>query len=195
MAGGKSSRLGKDKALLTVGGETLLARALRALGEVTADQIVVGPPERRQQSGGASVYPDEFPESGPLGGIYTAIRAARYDLTLVVACDMPLLEPALLGFLLTLADGYDVVLPRPGGRGEPLHAVYRRTCEDPIRRQLDSGDYKVSRLVDKVRVRAVDDDELRAYDPKLRSFRNVNTPEDWAEAQALLTLRSPHPHT
>jgi molybdenum cofactor guanylyltransferase len=185
MAGGKSSRLGRDKALLSIGGETLLERALRTLEEATQEQIVIGPSDRREQSKGAGVYPDLFPSSGPLGGIYTALRSASHPLVLVVACDMPFLNPALLRYLLSLADGFDVVLPKPDGRGEQLHAVYRTNCEDAIERQLQSGNFKIDRFFDQVRVRAVDAEELRQYDPELASFRNVNTPEDWAEAQAL----------
>jgi len=188
MAGGKSRRLGTDKALLAVNGETLLARALRNLAAVTTEQLVVGPPERRQHAGAARVYADAYPECGPLGGIYTALQAASHELVVIVACDMPFLSAPLLGHLLTLSEGYDIVLPRPGGRGEQLHAVYRRTCDEPIRSQLASGEYKIDRFFDKVRVRIVDEEELRRYDGSLLSFRNVNTSEDWAEAQALLEV-------
>ncbi len=189
MAGGRSSRLGRDKALLTIDGETLLARAVRALRAVTAEQIVIGPPERAEQSGVRAVQ-DEYPGVGPLGGIFTALRAAVQDRVLVVACDMPFLNPGLLEHLLNLAPARDVVLPRPEGGGEQLHAVYRRTCIEPIRRQLDRGDYKIDRFFEGVDVRYVDEEELRRYDPDLRSFRNVNTAEDWEEAQRLLSLES-----
>lgn len=187
MAGGKSRRFGRDKALLVIQGETLLARALRMLRQATAEQFILGPPERSAQAPGTLVLPDEVANSGPLGGIYTALRAAAHDRLLVVACDMPFLNVALLQFLLSLAEDADVVLPRIGGRSEQLHAVYRRTCIAPIAEQLESGDFKIDRFFDRVRVRTVDEDELRSYDPDLRSFRNVNTPEDWAEAQTLLS--------
>jgi molybdopterin-guanine dinucleotide biosynthesis protein A len=187
MAGGRSSRLGRDKALLTINGETLLVRAVRTLHSVTAEQIVVGPPDRATQAGGVRAVPDEYPGSGPLGGIYSALRAASHEYLLVVACDMPFLNPALLAHLLTLAPAHDVVLPRLQGRGEQLHAVYRRTCLDPIRRQIERGDYKIDRFFAEVDVRDVDEDELRRYDPDLHSLRNVNTADDWAEAQRLLS--------
>lgn len=186
MAGGKSRRLGRDKALLAINGETLLQRALRILSEVTSQQLVIGPPERRAQAGTAQVFPDEYPESGPLGGIYTALRAADYARVLVVACDMPFLNAGLLRYLRDQCEGYDVVLPRVGGRGEQLHAVYTKACLEPIRRQLDSGDFKIDRFFGEVRVRTVDEDELHRFDPELRSFRNINTAEDWAQAEALL---------
>jgi molybdopterin-guanine dinucleotide biosynthesis protein A len=187
MAGGQSRRLGRDKALLEINGETLLARALRIVGEVTAERFIIGPAERREQAPGVRVLADELPGSGPLGGIYTALRAASHDLVLVVACDMPFLNPGLLRYLLSLAPGCDVVLPRVDGRGEQLHAVYARSCIEPIAAQLRSGDFKIDRFFARVRVRAVEEDELRRHDPDLRSFRNVNTPEDWAAAQALLS--------
>jgi molybdopterin-guanine dinucleotide biosynthesis protein A len=187
MAGGRSSRLGRDKALLAIDGETLLLRTLRTLRVVTSEQIVVGPPERAAQAGGARVVPDAYPGVGPLGGIYTALRATAGEYVLVVACDMPFLNPVLLEHLLRLAPGHDIVLPRTGGRGEQLHAVYRRTCLDPIQQQLAAGDYKIDRFFAGMAVRYVDEDELRQLDPDLRSFWNVNTPEDWAEAQRLLS--------
>jgi molybdenum cofactor guanylyltransferase len=187
MAGGKSRRFGQDKALLTIHGETLLARALRILAEVTRERLIIGPPERAAQAGGAPVIPDEFPETGPLGGIYTALHAAANDWLVVVACDMPFLNPDLLRYLLSLAPDSDVVLPAPEGHGEQLHAVYRRSCLDAIRRQIESGDYKIDRFFAQVSVRLVGRDELRSVDPDLRSFRNVNTPEEWAEAQSLLS--------
>lgn len=186
MAGGKSQRLGRDKALLIVDGETLLSRALRIVGKVTSEQLVVGPPERAAQVQSVRVVSDELPGSGPLGGIYTALRAASRDRLLVVACDMPFLNPALLRYLLSLAEGYDVVLPFIEGRGEQLHAVYAQSCIEAVSQQLESGDFKIDRFFSRVRVRRVEESELRRHDPELRSFWNVNTPEDWERAQSSL---------
>jgi molybdopterin-guanine dinucleotide biosynthesis protein A len=186
MAGGKSRRFGRDKALLTINGETLLARTLQTLGRVTSDLLVVGPPQRQHEAGAARVVPDEYPDSGPLGGIYTALRASALEHVLVVACDMPLLNVDLLRYLLTIKDGWDVVLPRVDGHGEQLHAVYATACLDPMQRRLDSGEYKIDRLFADVRVRTVEEDELRRHDPELQSFWNINTPADWERAQALL---------
>lgn len=186
LAGGQSRRFGQDKALLRLGGETLLARALRILSQVTDEQVVIGPPWRAEQTGGARVVQDVAIGAGPLAGIAAALRAARHDTVLAVACDMPFLNPLLLAYLLSLAPGYDVVLPRLAGRGEQLHAVYSRACLAPIERQLGAGDFKVGRFFERVRVRDVSEDELRRFDSDLRSFRNVNTPEDWRDAQELL---------
>jgi molybdopterin-guanine dinucleotide biosynthesis protein A len=187
MAGGKSRRFGRDKALLTIGGETLLQRSLRVLAEVTAEQLVIGPPERAEQAVPVPVFADAYPETGPLGGIYTALRQAAHDPVLVVACDMPFLNAGLLRYLLESSRGYDVVLPRVGGRGQQLHAVYAASCLGPIQRQIERGDFKIDRFFGDVRVRSVEEDELRRFDPDLRSFRNVNTEADWMEVQALLS--------
>jgi molybdopterin-guanine dinucleotide biosynthesis protein A len=186
MAGGKSRRFGQDKAQLSLNGETLLARTLQTLSRVTDDLVVVGPPERRQEAGLARVVSDEYPDSGPLGGIYTALRASSAAAVLVVACDMPFLSEDLLRHLLTLREDFDVVLPRVDGHGEQLHAIYAAACCEPMKRHLDAGDYKIDRVFAEVRVRTVAEDELRRYDPGLRSFWNVNTPEDWERAQTLL---------
>jgi molybdenum cofactor guanylyltransferase len=187
MAGGKSRRFGRDKALLEISGETLLRRALRQLSALTAEQLVIGPPERREQAGSARVIQDEFPDVGPLGGIYTALHSATYESVLVVACDMPFLSAELLNYLIGLAPEADVVLPVIDGRGEQLHAVYRRTCLGAIREQLDKGDYKIDRFFDRMRLRTVTEDELRRFDPDLQSLWNVNTAQDWAEAQSRLS--------
>jgi len=186
MAGGKSRRFGQDKALLRLGGETLLARSLRILGSLTAVQLVIGPPERGPESGPATVVSDAFPDSGPLGGIYTALRASTCPHVLVVACDMPFLNVDLLRYLLTLMDEADIVLPRIDSHGEQLHAIYASSCLDPMKRRLESADYKIDRVFGDVRVRTVEEDELRLYDPELRSFWNVNTPADWECAQDLV---------
>lgn len=186
MAGGQSRRLGRDKALLEINGETLLARTLHVLLHVTAAQLIVGPPERAGLVAGIPVIPDEWPGSGPLGGIYSALRASEFAHVLVVACDMPFLNLKLLRYLLSIAGDYDVILPEIDGRGEQLHAIYARSCLEPIADQLRTRDFKIDRFFARVRVRRVSESELRALDPDLRSFWNVNTEEDWAEARAIL---------
>lgn len=179
MAGGKSSRLGRDKALLTVNGETLLQRTVATVRRVTDEVLVLGPPERAAQVSGVEVVQDLVPGIGPLGGIYTALRARPGGAVLVVAVDMPLLNAALLRHLVELSDEADVVLPVVEGRGQQLHAVYGPACLPHVERQIASGDYKIDRFFGGVRVRRVEEDELRGFDPRLDSFRNVNTPELW----------------
>lgn len=187
LAGGRSTRLGRDKALLEIAGETLLARAVRTLAGVCGEVLVVAGPERQDVVPGVRVLPDERPGVGPLGGIATALRALRGERLLAVATDMPLLAPALLRLLIDASPGYDVAIPRVGGRTQQLCAVYARSCLPYIDAQLDQGDFKIDRFFAAVKVRIIEEDALRPHDPDLRSFRNINREDDWQDVQRILT--------
>jgi molybdenum cofactor guanylyltransferase len=191
LAGGQSRRLGSDKSLLPLGGEPLLARTLRRLAPLSDDQVVVtNYPERYEPLGlGARLVRDLRPGVGSLMGIYSGLRVARHPLSLAVACDMPFLNVALLRYMLGLAPGYDVVIPRIEGLLEPLHAVYSQACLGPMERVLEAGRRQIIAFFGEVRVRYVEDDEIDRFDPQRLSFVNVNTPEDWAEVQALIEAR------
>jgi molybdopterin-guanine dinucleotide biosynthesis protein A len=126
--------------------------------------------------------PDAYPGAASLGGIYSAIAAARHQRVLVVGCDMPFLSTRLLAYLVALSREHDVVAPRIDGYPEPLHAVYSRACLDAIRPRVEAGRLKIIAFYEDVRVRYVDEPELRTIDPDLCSFRNVNTPELVREA-------------
>ncbi|MBI4497370.1 MAG: molybdenum cofactor guanylyltransferase [Chloroflexi bacterium] len=189
LAGGRSRRMGQDKALLRLAGRTLLERALDTLRSVAQEVLVIGPPERAALAGGARLVPDAFPGTGPLGAIATALQAIQSDRAVLVACDMPFLSAPLLRYLVACSEGYDVTLPRTAAHTEQLHAVYHRACLPAILEQLAAGDLKIDRFFAKVRVRYVDETELRAIDPDLRSLWNLNTPEDWANARRILADR------
>lgn len=183
MAGGRSTRMGRDKALLEIDGEPLIARVVGRLAQITDDVLVVtNEPEKYAVAHErVRVVPDlGGPGKGPLGGIAAAISAAREEAVVVVATDMPFLSVPLLRYLAGLADEADVVVPIiEAGRPETLHAVYGRACLGPIERQLASGRYKITGFFPEMRVREVGVEELRRYDPELHSFMNANTPEEW----------------
>jgi molybdopterin-guanine dinucleotide biosynthesis protein A len=191
LAGGQSRRLGRDKSLLPVGGEPLLARTVQRLAPLSDDLVVVTNHGEQYKPLDLPVrlVPDERPGVGSLMGIYSGLRAARHPLALAVACDMPFLNVPLLRYLLSLAAGYDVVIPRLEGLLEPLHAVYRETCLGPMEGLLEAGRRQIIAFSGQVRVRHVDEDEIDRFDRQRLSFVNVNTPEDWAEVQALLENR------
>ncbi len=184
LAGGKSSRLGQDKALLRLtGGVTLVEATVERLRPLVDEVLVVASDGGRLGQLPARVVADVFPDGGALGGIYSGLAAARHEYALVVACDMPFLNPDLLRYLLELPRDYDALLPRlAGGLLEPLHAAYARACCEPIRARLAAGRYRVVGFLDAVRVRYVEEPELRLLDPELRSFYNVNTPEELEKA-------------
>lgn len=187
LAGGKSTRLGQDKALLQMdGGLPLVALVVERLRPLVGDVVVVADDGARLGRLPARIVPDVFPGAGPLGGIYSGLAASERERALVVACDMPFLCPRLLSYLLGVSGGYDVVLPRwADGHLEPLHAVYSQTCREAFRRQLGARRFSAIGYLDQVRVRYVDEAEMRKVDRELRSFFNVNTPADLSRALAL----------
>ena len=135
------------------------------------------------------VVVDQYPGFGPLAGIHAGLSAANNDLALVVAADMPFVNVTLLQHMIGLARGYDGVVPyvqdphKTIGGLEPLHALYRRSCLPAIAKHLAANDRQAFCFFEEVRIRAVSFEEIRTYDPRLLSFFNVNTPEDWREAQ------------
>ena len=202
LAGGRSRRLGRDKAAEPFAGEPLLRRVIRraaagvsvnadadasAVGEV--DVVVVAADAARAAAlplaPGTRTVVDAFPGCGPLGGIYTGLGAARTEWSLVVACDLPFLSPPLLRYLAGLRHGVDIVAPIIDGRPEPTHALYSRRCRPAIAARLQAGQLKTADLFDDVRVRYVDETEMRRFDPELLSFFNINRPADLARALQL----------
>jgi molybdopterin-guanine dinucleotide biosynthesis protein A len=121
-----------------------------------------------------------------LVALASGLSAATSELCLVVGCDMPFLSQTLLRWLIELSPGFDVVMPVNEGFMDPMHAVYRREpVLAAVERALARGDKRLTSYLPDVRVREVGADELRARDPELRSFFNINTPEDLERARAL----------
>jgi molybdopterin-guanine dinucleotide biosynthesis protein A len=191
LAGGGSTRLGRDKAWEQAKGRPLLQWATDKLTPVTQEIVVVKAKGQElpaiEASGPLRVAEDILPGHGPLGGIYTGLQAASNELSIAVGCDMPLLCVPLLRELCLLAEGYDVVMPTRAGQPQPLHAVYRRSCVEAIGSELEAGRLKVISFLDAVRVRYVGEDEWSRYDPEGLSFLNVNTEEDLRRASRLLS--------
>ncbi len=185
LAGGKSRRMGRDKSRLALGGETLVARTSRVIGALSDDVLIVTNTPEDYSELGTRLVRDAIPGGGALSGIHAALLAARHALVLVVACDMPFLNPDLLRYLAGLAAGYDVVVPRWRGESEPLHAIYARSCLPAIEPLLEQGGGRIVELYARVRTRHVEPEEIACFDPEGLSFFNVNSPEDWARAQEL----------
>jgi molybdopterin-guanine dinucleotide biosynthesis protein A len=188
LAGGQSSRLGQDKSFLVLDGLPLIAAVVKKLSRLSDDLVVVtNDPERYELLGmPARLVPDERPGEGSLMGIYSGLKAARHPRALAVACDMPFLNLPLLRYMLPLAEGHDIVIPRIDGYLEPLHAIYGKACLPAMARLLAEGRRQIIAFFPSVRVRYVDTDEVDRFDPHRLSFVNVNTPGDWERAQQLL---------
>ncbi|HEX5167316.1 MAG TPA: molybdenum cofactor guanylyltransferase [Thermomicrobiales bacterium] len=194
LTGGASRRMGSDKALLSVAGTTLLERAIRSVERVAGDIFIVGDRQPYRKFG-VPVVADAYPGSGPLGGIATALRQARYEHVLVVACDMPFLSVALLEAMANERRDYDVLVPVRGQQAdvqggmrtyETLHAIYRRVCLPHLKQRLAQSELKVADALAGLRVRELPERWLRQHDPELLSFVNANRPEEWAAARRRL---------
>jgi molybdopterin-guanine dinucleotide biosynthesis protein A len=174
------------KALLEVGGRPVVARVLDAVRPLGAEVVVVDNDESLAYLPGVRIVPDTETRAGALMALHSGLSAATSELCVVVACDMPFLNTALLAWLVDLSAGFDVVIPVNAGQMEPMHAVYRREpCLDAIGRALARGDKRMTSYLGEVRVREVADHKLRPLDPELRSFFNINTPEDLGQARFL----------
>ena len=186
LAGGNSSRMGRNKALMPLAGQRLVDRALAVLRSVLDELLMVTNSPDLYADLGVRMVPDLVTGKGALGGIHSAIHHAAESHCLVVACDMPFLNAGVLRYLVDQRAGYDVVVPNVNGRPQPLHAVYGKACLQPIARRLESDRLHVVGFFPDVRVREVRADELAVFDPEGLSFRNLNTPEEFAEAERRL---------
>jgi molybdopterin-guanine dinucleotide biosynthesis protein A len=186
-AGGQGTRLGGvKKALVEVGGQPLIARVLAAVRPLSQKVVIVDNDDSLADLPDVRIVPDVETRAGVLTALYSGLAAATTPLCLVVACDMPFLNAALLRWLIEQADGVDVVLPVVDGQMDPMHAVYRReACLAAIGRALARGEKRMIAYLADVRVREVGEAELGRFDPELRSLFNVNTPENLAQARAL----------
>ena len=182
LAGGKSTRMGTDKAFIRLDGLTLLARALAVARLVTADVRIVG--DAAKFGAFAPVVEDVFRECGPLGGIHAALRASAAELNLMLAVDLPFVSRGLIEYLITRARSSDaiVTVARAGGGWQPLCAIYRREFVDVAEKALLQGRYKIDTLFDMQRTQVIDEDELTGRGFSREMFRNLNTPEELAQA-------------
>jgi len=189
LAGGRGLRLGRDKVQETVGADNLLQRVLSQLTLFNRDIIVVTADKKSLPYFNgyqrARVVTDIYPGKGALGGIYTGLAESNSTYNLVVACDMPFLNQALLRYMVGLSAGFDLVVPRLGELVEPLHAVYARRCLAFIEKLLKQGSLEVRALFDLVKVRYVEAGEIDRFDPQHLSFFNVNTEADLEKARQI----------
>jgi molybdopterin-guanine dinucleotide biosynthesis protein A len=175
LAGGGSTRMGRDKALLPYRGVTLVDHMAQAVHAAAGSVALIGHPAR-YSSLGYPVYPDKFAGCGPLGGIYTALGVSNTDWNLIVACDMPGVTAEVLQDLLAAAEHSTrncVVAAGPTGQPEPLCAVYHRRCLPALARAIEEKRFKMKELV-----KELDSHTLPVH---ASALANVNTPTEWAE--------------
>lgn len=184
LAGGKSTRMGADKAFGVLDGRTLLARMLDLGRSLAANVWIVG--DSAKFAPFAPVVEDIFPGCGPLGGIHAALRSSQTDLNVILAVDVPFVSLALLQFLISRARSSPaslVTLAQANGRLQPLSAIYRRAFANIAGKALREGRNKIDALFQPESTQIITQDELEVAGFSSRIFRNLNTPEELGEAQ------------
>lgn len=188
LAGGKSSRIGsdKDKAILKLNGKRLIDIVISKLKHIVGDNIIiVGPPEKYPSY--EQVVSDLFNQRGLLVGLYSGLRASASRYNLVVGCDMPFLKVELLQYMRDMIDSNDIIIPRYAkSYVEPLCAIYSKDCLEVMKRNIEAGILSIRRIFPYLKVKYIEEKEIKRIDPELNSFFNINFKEDFNMAEELI---------
>jgi len=180
LAGGVSSRMGANKALLKIGNTPLIETIYRKLCRIFRDVIIITNTPGEYAFIPCRTAPDIFPDVGSIAGLHSGLVNSSTERIFVVACDMPLLNAELIRRLCAVDGEWDAVVPvNDAGYLEPLHAIYARSSLDGIQEALDQGNKSILLLFDRIRIRKVEWEEISGIEGAAESFRNVNTPEDF----------------
>jgi molybdopterin-guanine dinucleotide biosynthesis protein A len=193
LAGGESRRMGRQKALLPFGAETIIERLMAELSAAFGELIVVAAPrgalldDLAAITAGRDISLIRDPEAfaGPAPALVRGLGAARYATAFVCSCDLPLLQVELALALCAMIDGYEAVVPEIAAQSHPLCAAYRAKVGPAIAAIVADGEARLNAIVKQLVTRRATEAELRTVDPDLRSLLNVNTPADYARALAL----------
>lgn len=179
LAGGKSTRMGQDKAFLTLAGQTLLERTLARARAVAGEVRIVGDAAKFEKFG--TVVGDVYRDRGPLGGIHAGLISSVTEWNLMLAVDVPFVETAFLAWLVNEARSEKAVVtvPRASGGLQPLCAVYGKSFAEVAQQALEAGRNKIDPLFREVRARIVEEEEIVQLGYSAEMFRNLNTPEEW----------------
>jgi molybdopterin-guanine dinucleotide biosynthesis protein A len=173
-----------------LGEKSLLQWVIARISYFSTDIIIVtaekGPVPANLSYARIRTTGDVFPEKGSLGGIYSGMMASKSQYNFVVGCDMPFLNRDLMKFMMGIAPGFDLVLPRMDKIVEPLHAIYARSCLGYMENLLKQGELQILKFFHQVKVRYVDPPEIERFDPGHLSFFNINTEEDLKKAKEIL---------
>lgn len=182
MAGGKSSRMGRDKSFIKLDGKPMIEHILDKVENLGDELLLISNNPAPYQYLGLPVYADVIPDLGPIGGLHTALKRSTKPHVLIVACDMPWLNRRLLWYMISIRDKAEAVVPLWTKHPEPLHAVYSQNCLPAIERRISEGKLKMVSFYDLISVHYVDRSQIAIFDPDGRSFANINTPADLKKA-------------
>jgi len=181
LAGGESSRYGRNKALVKVNGISLIERVSLVMQSLFQEvRLITNTPDEYTFLK-LPMHEDLIKGLGPLGGLFTGLTRMSNDAGFLVACDMPFLNRELIRYIVKMGDNSDVIVPRIAGLLEPLHALYSKRCLPVIKKLIDSHKYQIGQFFPMVLVKYVDEDIVRRFDPKLRCFDNINEPQQLRE--------------
>ncbi len=180
LAGGQSTRMGTDKALLQFNGQPVIERVYRSMAGLFNKTVLVTNHPEQYRFLPCPAVADHFVESGPLAGIHAALTWTTTDWVFVVACDMPLISTVVIRYLCNLADDYDAVVPCSSTGTEPLHALYNRRCLTVIEPMLQQGHRRIAELHEATNTHFVPWEEVARLPGAKQSFQNINTPEAFA---------------
>jgi molybdopterin-guanine dinucleotide biosynthesis protein A len=176
LAGGKSLRYGRNKALVEVDGTRLIERVISVIQPLFEDLIIITNTPREYDYLQLPMHEDIIKGLGPLGGVYTGLEIISGESGFFVACDMPFLKSDLIRHMVEIKGDFDAVVPKVDWKIEPLHAIYTRNCIPAIKKLIETQGYQIIKFFDKVSVRYVKEEEIRSFDSELKSFLNVNIP-------------------
>jgi molybdopterin-guanine dinucleotide biosynthesis protein A len=188
LAGGRSLRLGRSKALQVIGGKSLIQWVIDRLTILSTEIIIVtahGEATPCSSTVRIKTIADIYPGKGPLAGIYSGLIASSSSRAIVVGCDTPFLSVGLLDYITRICSKFDVVTPRIEKKVEPLCAVYSKSCLGPIQELLEQNELSITGLFDMVKVKYVEEDEINSFDPEHLSFFNINSQDDLERAKKL----------
>jgi molybdopterin-guanine dinucleotide biosynthesis protein A len=188
LAGGKSSRLGRSKALQVIEGKSLIQWVIDRLATLSTEIIIATAHGEAIPCSSAvriKTVADTYPGKGPLVGIYSGLVASSSSRAIVVGCDTPFLSVGLLEYMTQICSTFDVVVPRIKNKLEPLCAVYSKHCSSPIQSLLEQDELRIRKLFSMVKVKYVKEDELNRFDPEHLSFFNINSQADLDRARKL----------
>lgn len=184
MVGGKSLRMGQDKAFLPVEGVPVIERIIQALQCCFRQLLLVGDRPERFAPYGLPVVPDSYPGSS-LGGLYTGLQHAETDRVFVTSCDIPFPDPELIRLICAESDACDVVLPASANGLEPLFALYHRSCLAAMQAALEAGNFRITALLQQLQIKTIAPELLARIDSDGRALLNMNTPDEYAACKGL----------
>jgi molybdopterin-guanine dinucleotide biosynthesis protein A len=185
LSGGKSSRMGANKAFLHVGGERLIDRTVRIFKEIFPEVILVTNSPLDYLDQDCTIATDIIKGKGPLGGIYTGLFHASHERIFMAACDMPFLNRAFIKYMMDHCADFDIVVPELPDGLQPLHAIYSRRCLPAIKRLIDKDQLKITGFYKGLKKLTIPEDVTKRFDPKGMMFINVNTEEDLERISSL----------